>query len=209
MQPQDNDNTRRDMTIPPRQNGGLRSSNRDAAAQLMRQQIDSIYDEGQQETQTTKNPYQQTYSQSVENNTSQSKGADWNKYHSEWQSYYQQYYERYYVGKVHEVKKNLESDSGVRQSEPEAISTDEAMYDLRAKLRGQIEERAKKVRKSRHFVPVMAGVMVMLIFLFLQYHISLLLLLQSNRLKQFLDEYRYKKGYDRSAFRLLSPKYSQ
>lgn len=112
------------------------------------------------------NPYERTHTEQQHTTDP----AAWQKYHSAWQSYYQQYYERYYVGKVHEVKKNLESDSGVRQSEPEAISTDEAMYDLRAKLRGQIEERAKKVRKSRHFVPVMAGVMVMLIFLFLQYN---------------------------------------
>lgn len=94
----------------------------------------------------------------------------WQKYHSAWQSYYQQYYERYYVGKVHEVKQSLETESNVPASAPETLSTNEAMYDLRSKLRTQIDESAKKVRKSRHFVPILAGVMVMFIFLFLQYN---------------------------------------
>ena len=119
---------------------------------------------------TPDNPYERTHNQLQH----QTNPAQWQKYHSAWQSYYQQYYERYYVGKVHEVKKTLENDSGVKHSEPDTISTDEAMYDLRAKLRNQINERAKKVRKSRHFVPAMAGVMVMLVFLFLQYNRTVL-----------------------------------
>jgi sortase A len=44
------------------------------------------------------------------------------------------------------------------------------MYDLRSKLRSQVEQRAAKVRKSRHFVPTLAAIMVMLVFLFLQYN---------------------------------------
>ena len=119
---------------------------------------------------TPDNPYERTHNQQQH----QTNPAQWQKYHSAWQSYYQQYYERYYVGKVHEVKKTLENDSGVKHSEPDTISTDEAMYDLRAKLRNQINERAKKVRKSRHFVPAMAGVIVMLVFLFLQYNRTVL-----------------------------------
>jgi sortase A len=95
----------------------------------------------------------------------------WRKYHSAWQSYYQQYYERYYVGQVHKVKETLEKESNVpANNEPETISSDEAMYDLRSKLREQINERAQKVRKSRHFLPVISALCVMLIFVFLQYN---------------------------------------
>lgn len=119
---------------------------------------------------TPDNPYQRTHAEQQHH----TEPGEWQKYHSAWQSYYQQYYERYYVGKVHEVKKNLENNSGTKPSEPETISSDEAMYDLRAKLRNQINERAKKVRGSRHFIPAMAGVMVMLIFLFLQYNRTVL-----------------------------------
>ena len=113
------------------------------------------------------NPYERTRGDS----RNQVQDESWKKYHSAWQSYYQQYYERYYVGQVYQAKKTLEIDSHVEDTgEPETISSNEAMYDLRAKLRAQIDEKAKKVRKSRHFMPIMAGVCVMLIFVFLQYN---------------------------------------
>lgn len=95
----------------------------------------------------------------------------WQKYHTAWQSYYQQYYERYYVSQVHEAKKSLESEAGVKEAPVDTtMSTEEAVYDLRSKLREQINERAKKVRKSRHFVPIVSALGVMLIFAFLQYN---------------------------------------
>ena len=112
------------------------------------------------------NPYERTHDESKH----QTNAGSWQKYHSAWQSYYQQYYERYYVGRVHEVKKSLETESKVAPSEPVTISSDEAMHDLRSKLRNQINERAKKVRKSRHFAPILAGLAVMIIFLGLQYN---------------------------------------
>ena len=113
------------------------------------------------------NPYERTHS----NTSHQVQGESWKQYHSAWQSYYQQYYERYYVGQVYQTKKTLEAESHVADTgEPEAISSNEAMYDLRAKLRAQIDVKAKKVRKSRHFMPIAAAVCVMLIFSFLQYN---------------------------------------
>jgi len=112
------------------------------------------------------NPYERTHDESKH----QTDAGSWQKYHSAWQSYYQQYYERYYVGRVHEVKKSLETEAKVAPSEPATISSDEAMHDLRSKLRNQINEQATKVRKSRHFIPVIAGLAVMIIFLGLQYN---------------------------------------
>lgn len=111
-------------------------------------------------------PYERTHEESKH----QTDAGAWQKYHSAWQSYYQQYYERYYVGRVHDVKKSLETDSKVTPSEPATISSDEAMHDLRSKLRNQINERAQNVRKSRHFTPIVAGIAVMLVFLVLQYN---------------------------------------
>lgn len=116
---------------------------------------------------TVDNPYQRTHTDA------QPKAQDdsWKKYHSAWQSYYQQYYERYYIGQVSQVKQQLEEKSHVPVSkEPESISNNEAMYDLRSKLRAQITEQAQKVRKSRHFIPIMAAACVMIVFLFLQYN---------------------------------------
>jgi sortase A len=44
------------------------------------------------------------------------------------------------------------------------------MYDLRSKLLGKMQDSAKKVRKSRHFIPLTAAVCVVLLFLFLQFN---------------------------------------
>lgn len=116
------------------------------------------------------NPYERTHDETHH----QVQDSAWQKYHSAWQSYYQQYYERYYVGQVREAKKSLEAQTAIYRTHgptaDETISTDEAMYDLRSKLRSQINERATNVRKSRHFVPAMAAIAVMLVFLFLQYN---------------------------------------
>ena len=113
------------------------------------------------------NPYERTHDESHHEVQTDA----WRKYHSAWQSYYQQYYERYYVGQVHKVKETLEKESSVpANDEPETISSDEAMYDLRSKLREQINDRAQKVRKSRHFLPVISALCVMLVFVFLQYN---------------------------------------
>ena len=120
--------------------------------------------------QKAENPYDRTHNERQHNVDP----TAWQKYHSAWQSYYQQYYERYYTSQVSEAKKSLEAQTAVHRGvEPTAeatISSDEAMYDLRAKLRGRINERAAKVRKSRHFMPTMAALAVMFVFLFLQYN---------------------------------------
>jgi sortase A len=177
------------IVVPPRESNlstSGRSVHAEEAANVVRNQIDTLYDKTAAERaaqqaaatpveenvqyshqqQNAANPYQRTHNEQqhqIETNA-------WQKYHTAWQSYYQQYYERYYVSQVHEAKKSLESQ-GTNQPAPEMpITTDEAMYDLRSKLRLQVEERATKVRKSRHFMPTMAAVAVLLVFLFLQYN---------------------------------------
>ena len=50
------------------------------------------------------------------------------------------------------------------------MTPDEAMYDLRSKLINTVQDKAKEVRKSRHFLPIAAALTVMLIFVFLQYN---------------------------------------
>jgi sortase A len=57
-----------------------------------------------------------------------------------------------------------------REEEPETLSRNEALYDLRNKLLDNVRTSAKKVRKSRHFVPITAAVCVVVLFLFLQYN---------------------------------------
>lgn len=130
----------------------------------------------------TANPYDRTHQATP----GQIQTDQWKHYHSAWQDYYQKYYERYYVGQVYrtqqalaakaaEASANNQSDSEAnpsqpRPQQPETLSRSEALYDLRAKLRTQLQDSAKKVRKSRHFVPIAAAVCVMVVFLFLQYN---------------------------------------
>ena len=116
----------------------------------------------------------------------ESQKAAWQQYHSAWQNYYQQYYERYYLGQVKKAKDELahqaQTDtnstptpsatdpSRTTDSDNGIISKEEALDDLRSGLLGKIQASAKKIRQSRHFVPVMAALTVMLVFLFLQYN---------------------------------------
>jgi sortase A len=182
--------------VPQRQSAPSISDSRTnlgqtAAANVVRNQIDTIYDNATQDApvasqpaptpvaQTTEedvpNPYERTHSEHAEVQAEQ-----WNKYHSAWQEYYQKYYERYYIGQVYKARETLEANlaSEKAKSEPRTateqaeatFSRDEAMFDLRSKLLGKLQDSAKKVRKSRHFIPITAALCVVVLFLFLQYN---------------------------------------
>lgn len=108
----------------------------------------------------------------------------WKTYHSAWQNYYQQYFYRYYAGHLSQKDAEVRAAKAVAEharSEAEKASSksnetdgvlteDEALDTLRGQIRSKVSESAKKVRKSRHFMPVIAGLSVMLIFLALQYN---------------------------------------
>ena len=175
-----------------------RPQQREAAEQLLRQKIDKIYDndpnatatipanqepvtvaqqpvtaanvQADNQQKTAENPYERTHDESQH----QTQAGDWQKYHTAWQSYYQQYYERYYVNQVSNAKQTLKKTIALQQNVPKrtdsTVSSDEAMNDIRSDLRSKIANNAEKVRKSRHFVPVMLAVCIMLAFVVLQYN---------------------------------------
>ncbi|PKL31273.1 hypothetical protein CVV43_03375 [Candidatus Saccharibacteria bacterium HGW-Saccharibacteria-1] len=154
------------------------SSSQQAAARLVRAQIDNIYDYNvnseaaqvipQQQIEDI-NPYQRTHTINPLPQSDQ-----WKKYHTAWQSYYQQYYEGYYTHHLQAAKQLLENQAPSTQSQPdsssESVSKEEAMFDLRQKLLGKVQESATKVKKSRHFIPILSGLAVILVFLFLQFN---------------------------------------
>lgn len=111
------------------------------------------------------NPYERTHTTTVTN----IQADQWTHYHSAWQEYYQKYYERYYVSQVQQA---LSSQTAQQPSTPalSTMSKDDAVKDLRGRLLSKIRSRAHKVRRSRHFVPIVAALSVMLLFLFLQYN---------------------------------------
>ena len=152
------------------------ASQQQAAAGVVRVQIDNLYEKEQQTAAQLDdvNPYERTHSDTVQPDLEQ-----WKQYHSAWQTYYQKYYEGYYT---HHLKSALSTpqsapaQQGYFKDQPAddpadmPVSQDEALFDLRQKLRQRVADSAKKVRRSRHFVPITAAILVVLVFAFLQYN---------------------------------------
>lgn len=118
-----------------------------------------------------------TYSRTHTESNLHADKADWQKYHSAWQDYYQQYFHRYYAHHVQAANTKLAEQAErlqalEQQPTPSIDSQDStsALVDLRSEVRRKVESTASNVRKSRHFVPALAAVIVMLVFAFLQYN---------------------------------------
>ncbi len=154
-----------------------------AAADIARTQIDSIYS-GDSQARNGQVPQQDDQIPAAYRRTHDSKhvthAEQWQQYHTAWQQYYQKYYEHYYVGAVQQVHKEYSEKAsnvpastpsfGPKSDEPETMSKSEAVNDLRGQLLDKIKHGAKKVHTSRHFVPLTAAVVVLLLFSVLQYN---------------------------------------
>lgn len=175
--------------------GGVQLPQRDlqsaqsAAADIARSQIDSIYSQphpamahqqptaAKQSASQLPDSYKRTHSSDHNIHA-----KEWQQYHSAWQDYYQKYYEQYYVGAVHQVHQaytehaaKLGDPSKPRLNDlppPEegTMSETEALHDLRSRLLTTIKAKGSTFRKSRHFVPLTAALVVLLLFSFLQYN---------------------------------------
>lgn len=183
MQPnQPNDD--RSISVPSRDDGdSLRSTDREAAARLMRDQIDRIYDQPQtaqpQVTPSVKKTYDRTHDDETAH---KSAGGEWHRYHSAWQQYYQQYYERYYLQQLDHHRKRSDgpkiathnpfpiTDDSEEPTKKEGIHTDAAVHEIRNELIGKVKEHSEVLRKSRHFLPIVSAVVVMCLFLLVQYN---------------------------------------
>ncbi|MCA9341020.1 sortase [Candidatus Saccharibacteria bacterium] len=158
------------------------TNQQEAAANVTRDQLNNIYSQQASQTQTAPQQTQPSaHPRSIDNN-------QWQKYHSSWQKYYQTYYERYYTGAIQNAQstyqqyaKNLQDTVHAQQNSPDSnptsshnedssMSQKEAIEGLRSELLTKISKSAKKARGSKHFVPAMAALCVLLIFGFLQYN---------------------------------------
>ena len=199
-------------------NGTPAQQSQNAAANVLRSQIDAMYGDqnvavpertqvqpqlqtevrshtevqpqaqayAAQQAQEDVNPYNRTHEAHP-----QPQAEQWKQYHSAWQTYYQKYYEGYYATQV--APKAEASMQGTHQQPAEAIGSgannsgyftqqtdleatteelnkDQALFELRQKLLGKVQDSAKKIRGSRHFLPIAASLAVVLIFVFLQYN---------------------------------------
>ena len=103
--------------------------------------------------------------------------GQWKQYHTAWQDYYQQYYERYYIGEVYRMRQTLDvhttpstSPKAHEHLSEEQSESDAAFHALRANLLQNVRGSAVKVRRSQHFMPLLAAALTMVLFLFLQYN---------------------------------------
>lgn len=184
----------RTLSIPPRQTAhSAHPAHRDAATQIMRDQINRLYDgepdiHASVDTTLAKSHgsdsvYEQTHSEATDHAETQKNAAAWKHYHTQWQNYYRQYYERYYMAQVAKGQKRLEGQSMpqtqdvpqgplmVTAGEPEPTSPrSQAVSEIRNQLLDRVKEQAGRVRSSKHFVPIAAALVVALTFIFLQYN---------------------------------------
>lgn len=159
------------------------TAHRNAAANLIRQKIDNLYGgnpiaapEQPQPAPAPENtnPYLRSHDPHP-----LPKQDEWSEYHSAWQNYYQKYYESYYTDQVAKVKHQqpaahhyFDHTAASDQEQPleESLSKDEALQTLRSRLLSRVQQSVHKVKKSRHFIPIISAVAVVLIFVFIQYN---------------------------------------
>lgn len=106
---------------------------------------------------------------------------DWRKYHSAWQDYYQKYYGDYYqkAARDYVAKERLKYErSAAESAEKDApmkavvsVSAGEKdQKNFKAQIQDKVAKRARKMRKSRHFVPIIVGLSVLLLGLLFEYN---------------------------------------
>jgi len=89
------------------------------------------------------------------------------KYHAAWQEYYQKYYEHYYLQQLEDQKRQIV----IANNEPKKLSPrQEAIDRIRKDLIKKISDNAQRATKSKHFKPILAGVIVFLLAVFIQYN---------------------------------------
>lgn len=183
MNPDDDKTTPANTPLAPQASSDNTPAAQAAAANIIRAQIETIYTNPNEQPLASElqnvNPYER-----VHDAHPQPVMEQWQQYHSAWQTYYQKYYEGYYTHHLDKAKHSLGPDDAPLSTTREAVFThqpqqsvenepltkDEALFDLRRKLLSRVSESAKKVRKSRHFVPLTAAILVIIIFTFVQYN---------------------------------------
>ncbi|HEX6258842.1 MAG TPA: sortase [Candidatus Saccharimonadales bacterium] len=166
---------------------------REAAAEIMRSQIDKLYDndpphkqaineiQAQQQVAQPSDDTQTVYGRThgSPNSASGPAAHQLEQYHTAWQNYYRQYYERYYVQQVHATRSQLAARAEAAATVPaastpasdsESVTPEQAISELRNDLLEKVRVQASKVRRSRHFMPVLSALIVGLVFSVLQYN---------------------------------------
>lgn len=178
--------------------GGQSSSDlqRQAAAAIARRKVLAAYaDAAKKAASNSDNNGSRLKDEPI---TSKINSESWKKYHSAWQNYYQKYYSDYYskaaqdyiakerlkdarekaeeeeiLSSLTRSSAKVEGKTGLSlgtETTPEDDKTDSIKDKLRRKIRKQATESAKKTHRKRHLMPIIAGAVVVLLILFLQYN---------------------------------------
>ena len=175
-------------------NGGQSSNDlqRQAAAALARKKVLAAYEVANKKTSDKQND---AHMKDAPVNT-KINSESWKKYHSAWQNYYQKYYSEYYTKAAKDyVAKERLKDAREKAEEEEILNSltrsssklgkkssglslgtgslepeDDIKAGLRRKIRKKATASAKNTRRKRHLMPILAGVAVVLLILFLQYN---------------------------------------
>lgn len=100
-------------------------------------------------------------------------GEDWQHYHSAWQNYYQKYYSDYYAkaakAYVENERKKIQPASTADESN-DRPDDDPITKRLRAAVRAKAKATKGKNKFKRKAIPIIAGISVTAIILFLQFN---------------------------------------
>lgn len=147
----------------PEEQGSQPATDTERAAQLARQHVNRAY-----------NSHEAPKQRQPQQHTMRNEQYDWQHYHNAWQQYYHQYFYRYYASWWQQQKAQMEEASKAQlpQTSDEKNSSEqtEVAKELRTKVRSSVEKRAKKVRESTHFKPLLAAFGVGTAFLLINYN---------------------------------------
>ena len=156
-------------------NGGQSSSDlqRQTAARIARKKVLAAY--ASNAKKAASNPEDNSSHMRDEPIVPKINSESWKKYHSAWQDYYQKYYSDYYSKAARTyIEKERLKDAREKAEEEEiatsAVKVENVESNLKKKIRKKATENAKRSRRRRHLVPILAGLAVVLMILFLQYN---------------------------------------
>ena len=180
-------------------NGGQSSDlARQTAAQIARKKVLAAYSDAAQKSALDAKKKEARLKDTPV--TTKIDSESWKKYHSAWQNYYQKYYNDYYSraaqnyvakerlkdarekAEEEEILKSLakysnktDQKAGMplkkEETESNAGESVESIGEaLKHKIRKHATDSVKKTRRRRRYIPIVAGIVVVLLVLFLQYN---------------------------------------
>lgn len=149
---------------------------RQTAAEISRRRVLAAYEHAENPSHLKDSPVSKVTGPQISN-------EEWKKYHSAWQNYYQKYYSEYYANaaKNYVAKEKLKAEreeaerksafeEATKNSSKSSTSEQSSESILRKKIREKASDSAMKSRHRKKFIPIFAGLAVVLLVLFLEYN---------------------------------------